>query len=123
MKLLTKLNITFFSFILVSCTTSDFKVVEALETGMSKQEARSTIASYAFQREQIIERPDNGWPKSDGTITNLPGRANAVENTLNIDIRSAEYYPVGHGLLGFGQLFLFYDNNDRLVHYYRKQIN
>ena len=53
----------------------------------------------------------------------LPKRAAAVEERLQRRIGSAEYYPVTHGLLGFGKLFLFYDENGRLVEFYRININ
>jgi hypothetical protein len=38
-------------------------------------------------------------------------------------VSKVEYYPVYHGILGFGQLFLFYDEDRRLASFYRKQIN
>ena len=123
MKLLIKLNIIILSILIVSCVTNDFKVVDELQKGMTSKEARSIIASYQFERAEILTRPESGWPETDGTFTNLPGRAKVTESTLNIEIKSAEYYPVGHGLLGFGQLFLFYDNNGKLAYFYRRQIN
>lgn len=109
--------------LLPACTTSDFKVVEALRIGMTKAQAQSTIAAFSFRRDQALDRPVSGWPETDDTFTNLPGRARAAERQAKTKIASAEYYPVGHGVLGFGQLFLFYDENGRLVHFYRRQIN
>ena len=109
--------------ILPGCVTNDFKVVDALHTGMSKEEAHATIASFSFQREQALVRPKSGWPESEHTFTDLPGRAHAAESQLKKMISSAEYYPVGHGLFGFGQLFLFYDEQDRVASFYRRQIN
>ena len=108
---------------LVGCVTNDFKVVDALSVGMSDGKAKETIESYGFQREERINRPDEGWPEPDGSFLDLPGRAHWAEKELNTVIEFAEYYPVGHGLLGYGQLFLFYDEAGQLVKYYRRQIN
>jgi hypothetical protein len=108
---------------LMGCTTNDFKVVDALKIGMSKNEARSVIESFSFELETDLTRPASGWGKSDDTFFNLSGRAKQVESEFGIKVLSAEYYPVGHGLFGSGQLFLFYDQNEKLVHCYRKQIN
>jgi len=105
-----------------SCVTKDFKVVDALRAGMTKEEAKVTIASFGFQRSQALDRPASGW-KSDGTFTNLPSRAHVAEDRSKKTIAAAEYYPVGHGLFGAGQLFLFYDEGGRLVEFYRYQIN
>ena len=46
-----------------------------------------------------------------------------AENKIGKKIGTVEYYPVHHGILGFGMLFLFYDSNEKLVYFYRKQIN
>jgi hypothetical protein len=108
--------------ILSGCETKDFKVVDALHTGMSKEEAQTTIASFSFQRDKVLDRPASGWA-SDNTFTDLPGRARAVEERLSRKIATVECYPVHHGLLGFGLLCLFYDEGGRLVHFYRDQIN
>jgi hypothetical protein len=109
--------------LLAGCVTADFKVVDALRFGMTADEARATIASFSFERESALERPDSGWPAADGSFTDLAGRARAREVKLQVIIQRAEYYPVHHGLLGFGQLFLFYDDRGRLVDFYRHQIN
>ena len=111
------------AFTLVGCVTNDFKVVDALSVGMSDEQAKETIQSYGFQREERINRPDEGWPDPDNSFVDLPGRAQSVEKELNTVIECAEYYPVGHGLLGYGQLFLFYDETGHLVKCYRRQVN
>jgi hypothetical protein len=90
---------------------------------MSRSQAQEIIASFGFGRKQELERPLEGWPESDKTFTNLPGRAHAMEKQLQQRVATAEYYPVGHGLLGSGQLFLFYDADGRLIDFYRRQIN
>ena len=108
---------------LIGCVTDDFKVVDALSEGMTKEQAAKTIASYGFRLESSLNRPEEGWVDEGESFTNLPGRARRVEEELNTVIAVAEYYPVHHGLLGFGQLFLFYDGSERLVKYYRRQIN
>lgn len=123
MKTLLLSWLTAGTLLLAGCVSKDFKVVEALRVGMTKQEAQSTIAAFSYQSHDALERPVAGWPESDSTLTNLPGRARTVEAETKTTIASAEYYPVGHGMLGFGQLFLFYDASGRLVHFYRHQIN
>jgi len=122
MKFLAKLLVAFLALLVSGCVTSDFKVVDALRAGLTKEEAKATIASFGFERSQIIERPASGWI-SDGTFTNPSSRAHVVEERTKTKIATAEYYPVGHGLFGAGQLFLFYDEGGRLVDFYRYQIN
>jgi hypothetical protein len=122
MKFTPRFLIVFCALLLGGCVTKDFKVVEALRAGLSKEEAKAMIASFGFERSQVLERPASGWV-SDGTFTNLPSRAHVVEERTKKKIVSAEYYPVGHGLFGAGQLFLFYDEDGRLVDFYRYQIN
>ena len=46
-----------------------------------------------------------------------------MELRRGLVIERAEYYPVFHGMLGYGQLFLFYDAGERLVEFYRVNIN
>ena len=104
------------------CKTNDFKVVDALRTGMSQEEARGTISGYGFERGEFLVRPADGWSGAQTTM-NLPERTAAVEERRQTRIGSAEYYPVTHGFLGYGQLFLFYDENGRLVEFYRININ
>lgn len=108
--------------LLCGCLTNDFKVVDALRCGMTKEEAQATITGFSFQRSQVLYRPETGWA-SEKTFTNLPGRAQIAEEETKVRIATAEYYPVGHGMFGFGQLFLFYDEGGRLVSFYRRQIN
>ena len=109
--------------ILSGCvTTNDFKVVDALQIGMSREEVKATIFSYGFQLEEVLSRPSLGWV-GDDTFTNLPGRAKYAEERAGKNVKIAEYYPVGHGILGFGQLFVFYDNEEKVVEFYRRQIN
>lgn len=112
-----------FALLFAGCATNDFKVVDALRVGMTREEAQAAIAAYSFKRDQEFDRPLAGWPESDSTLTNLPGRARVAEEETKTTIASAECYPVGHGAFGFGQLFLFYDASGRLVHFYRRQIN
>src|SRR5215510_7832262 len=107
---------------LVGCVTNDFKVVDALHTGMSHNEVQTTIASYGFERREYLIRPAEGWQTIE-TLMALPKRAKAVEDQLGVVVASAEYYPVHHGMLGFGELFLFYDAGGKLIHFYRHQIN
>ena len=111
------------AFCLAGCVTNDFKVVDALQVEMDRKEARTTIGSYGFEVKEILERPIEGWSKNDDTFTNLPGRAKYVEERSGKIVKVAEYYPVGHGFLGFGQLFVFYDSEEKIVDFYRRQIN
>jgi hypothetical protein len=108
---------------LTSCSSNDFKVLDALETGMTKAEAAKTIESFGFKRQAAVERPPNGWPETDGTAVNIPRVARLTEARLHQPVQFAEYYPVHHGLLGFGELFLFYDADGRLIHFYGHRIN
>ena len=111
-------------FTVVGCGESnDFKVVDELSEGMTREQAGKTIESYGFRRELSLSRPAAGWPHTDESFDELPVRAKQVEEELSTTIEYAEYYPVHHGLLGFGQLFLFYDESGRLVKHYRRQIN
>jgi len=105
------------------CVTNDFKVVDALRPGMNQAEAMETIASYGFKREAAKTKPSGGWPEEDGTMSNLTGRALAMETKILKNIETAEVYPVHHGLLGYGLLYLFYDANGTLVEFYRRQTN
>ena len=90
---------------------------------MTQAEAQETIASFGFKRDLLKDRPADGWPAKDGTFANVSGRALAVEKRVEQKVESAELYPVGHGLLGFGLLYLFYGSDGRLIHFYRYQIN
>lgn len=108
---------------LTGCVTNDFKVVDALRKGMSKDEARTTIANYGFARQQALERPTAGWTTAEKSYTGLAERADWTEKHLGTIIGSAEYYPVHHGMFGYGELCLFYDAEGRLIDFYRHQIN
>jgi hypothetical protein len=106
-----------------SCVTNDFRVVEALKPGMTQVEASDVITSFGFERRTVMNRPLDGWATTDGTFENIHGRASAIEEELRQEVRVAEMYPVGHGLLGFGLLYLFYGPDGRLLEHYRYQIN
>lgn len=111
------------TFLLVGCVTADFKVVDALRRGMSQAEAQTTIASYGFQREESLSRSESGWPVKRRSSRDLAWRAVLEEHRLKERISLAEYYPVYHGMRGFGELFLFYGEDGKLFSYYRHQIN
>lgn len=109
--------------LLVGCTTNDFKVVDALQRGMTQKEAQAIIADYGFEKAESLNRPADGWSESEESFTNLSGRAGRIEKEQKVTVEKADYYPVSHGFLGFGQLFLFFDKDGRLIEYYRRQIN
>jgi hypothetical protein len=107
----------------LGCVTNDFKVVDALQPNMTAPEARSTIAAHGFERHETSTRPETGWSLQARDMTRLAVRAHYIEDLLGIRVATAEYYPVYHGLMGFGELFLFYNDQNRLVYFYRHQIN
>lgn len=108
---------------LVGCATpNDFKVVDALHSGMTRAEAEQTIQQHGFTRQETVVRPSGGWTNIQTTM-HLPERAAAVELRRGLEIQRADYYPVYHGMFGFGELFLFYDAGERLVEFYRVNIN
>jgi hypothetical protein len=111
------------AFLLAGCTTADFKVVDALHPGMSQAEAQATIASYGFALKDSMRRPENGWPQNDNSPWQLATRAAFQEKELNERVALAEFYPVYHGMLGYGHLFLFYGEDGKLRSHYRHQIN
>ena len=92
---------------------------------MTAREARSTVETFGFKRSLHERRPSTGWASEDPQhpLPNLPGRAKAQEERLGIHFSEVDYYPVSHGLMGFGMLFLFYDTHGRLAHHYRYHIN
>jgi hypothetical protein len=90
---------------------------------MTQEQARSTIASYGFEREEVLQRPESGWSDTPVDWVAMSVRAGRVETELGQRVSKVGYYPVYHGILGFGQLFLFYDEDRRLASFYRKQIN
>jgi hypothetical protein len=106
-----------------SCVTNDFRVVEALKSGMSQVEAADVVTSFGFERLTVVNRPVDGWATKDDTPANIHGRASAIEQRLHQEVRVAEMYPVGHGSLGVGFLYLFYGPDGRLLEHYRHQIN
>jgi hypothetical protein len=109
--------------LLSGCVTADFKVVDALRTGMTESEAQSAIASFGFHRSEQLVRPPIGWPSERADFTALAWRAGLIETHKNQIVAMAEYYPVHHGFLGAGQLFLFYGADGKLLEFYRYQIN
>lgn len=123
MKRLCTILTPFFFLVLGGCVTNDFKVVEALKEGITQAEAKEIITSYGFTIEQSITRPEKGWPDTDESFVNLPGRVKRIEEEKRSIVSKAEYYPVSHGMVGFGQLFLFYDEEGKLLYHYRRQIN
>lgn len=109
--------------LLMGCVSADFKVVDALKPGMTGAEAVETIRAYGFDRAEKIARPANGWPNERADFVSTAWRAGRMEEQKKEEISVVEYYPVHHGLLGAGQLFLFYDKQGRLLDFYRYQIN
>jgi hypothetical protein len=109
--------------LLAGCATADFKVVDALHPGMGEAEARATIASFGFDLNASLRRPESGWPERSSSPWQLDERAAFEEKNLSQRISVAEYYPVYHGMFGFGQLFLFYGEDGKLRSHYRRQIN
>jgi hypothetical protein len=112
-----------FALLLSGCTTSDYKVVDAIKPEMTALEAKAVINSYGFEIGKSEIRPTKGWPSEREDFTALGWRAGQAEQKLSKRIALAEYYPVGHGMFGAGQLFLFYSEDGRLLDYYRYQIN
>jgi hypothetical protein len=90
---------------------------------MTQVEAAEVVKSYGFERGTVQDRPAAGWVENDGTPNNVQGRARAVEQRLHQQVAIAEVCPVGHGLLGFGILYMFYGTDGRLLEHYRYQIN
>lgn len=107
---------------LVGCKTNDFRIVEDIQKGMSKETVHSKCSSYGFKSRERLIRPDQGWSAIQ-SIMGLPEKAEAIEKQLHGVVKSAEYYPVTHGFLGFGELYVFYDDKDQVVDFYRIQIN
>jgi hypothetical protein len=105
------------------CVTNDFKVVKALHIGMSPEEAKATIHAYGFEVAESLHRPASGWPKERKTFDATDWRAGREEERSGKQVSLVEFYPVAHGLLGAGQLFLFYGTDGRLMNFYRYQIN
>jgi hypothetical protein len=123
MKATFKLLIAVALVLLGGCVTNDFKVVDSLKPGMSPTEAQDTIKAFGFALAQSLPRPTNGWPAERKTFDAADWRAGREEVRTGKQVSLVEYYPVGHALLGAGQLFLFYGDDGRLAHFYRYQIN
>ena len=123
MKLAVKPLISASLVLLAGCVTNDFKVVDTLKLGMTPQEAQATIKSFGFALAHSLTRPVDGWPADRKTFDATDWRAGREEARTRKRVSLAEYYPVGHGLFGAGQLFLFYGDDGGLAHFYRYQIN
>jgi hypothetical protein len=123
MKFVIKLLLAVAGLLFSGCVTNDFKVVDALKPGMSPGEAQATIKSFGFALDQSLPRPTNGWPAERKTFDATDWRAGREEARTGKKVSLVEFYPVGHGLLGAGQLFLFYGEDGRLMNFYRYQIN
>lgn len=107
---------------LSGCTTNDLRIVDALGRGMSKADTHAVISDFGYQCQESLMRPEDGW-SSIKTMTRLPERALEVESRLESIVSSAEYYPVSGGMLGYGELFLFYNPDDQLMDFYRVDVN
>lgn len=105
------------------CVTNDFKVVDALHKGMSREEADTVINSYGFKLGETWTRPAEGWTDDSHSHKKPHLRAQSVEAQFRTRVERLDYYPVQHGILGFGWLFLFYDEGEVLIDFYRHQIN
>ncbi len=124
MKSLAKIVALLAALLLVGCVTKDFKVVDALHAGMAPEEARAAIQAYGFALGGAIDRATSGWPKErEKAFADTGWRAGREEERTGKRIVRAEYYPVGHGFLGAGELYLFYGEDERLISFYRYQIN
>jgi hypothetical protein len=123
MRVVTTLLFALTLLLTAGCVTNDFKVVDALRVGMSPDEARTAIQSYGFSIAKSLQRPADGWPAERKTFDATDWRAGREEARSGKRVSLVEYYPVHHGILGAGQLFLFYGEDGRLMHFYRYQIN
>ena len=119
----TKVVLAICALMFAGCSSNDFKVVDALHTGMTREEAKATIQSYGFRLEESFSRPADGWPRERKTFTATEWRAGREEERVGKHVMSVELYPVGHGLLGAGLLFLFYGEDGSLMNFYRYQVN
>ena len=109
--------------LLAGCVTNDFKVVDSLKAGMTPQEAQETIKSFGFTLSKSLPRPAAGWPAERKAFDATDWRAGREEARTGKPVSLVEYYPVGHGMLGAGELFLFYGDDGQLASFYRHQIN
>jgi hypothetical protein len=105
------------------CVTNDFKVVDALHRGMAREDANAVINRHGFRLGETWTRPAGGWTDDSHTLLKPHLRAQAVESQYHTEVKRLDHYDVGHGLMGYGWLFLFYDERDVLIDFYRHQIN
>jgi hypothetical protein len=116
--------ITFLALLFCGCTTNDFRAVDSLREGISQAQAQESIERFGFaSREPEVTRPEAGWTEKGQGYFDVAWRAGVVEKKIQKPIHYAEAYPVSHGFLGYGWIYLFYDSDRVLVHYYRLQIN
>lgn len=116
--------IPFLALILSGCTTNDFRAIDSLHEGLTQRQARESIEKFGFtSHESEVERPASGWPEKGEGYFDVGWRAGLAEKNIHKPISFAEAYPVSHGLLGYGWIYLFYDADKTLIHYYRLQIN
>ena len=109
---------------LSACVYGDFKALDSLKVGMAREEARKNIESYGFTKfEKEYFRPAEGWPDAKKGYFDVEWRTGVAEHKIQKKIFSSEAYPVSHGLLGYGWIYLFYAEDGTLLDYYRLQIN
>jgi hypothetical protein len=110
--------------LLAGCTSNDFRAVGDLRVGLPRSQARAEIEKYEFkQKEAEVVKPASGWPVEGKGYLDVALRAGVAEKKIKKEIFSAEAYPVTHGFLGYGWIYLFYDKDGVLIDYYRLQIN
>lgn len=110
-------------FLLGGCATNDFKVVDALRIGESPEEVQAAIKSCSFKKTESFLRPIAGWPSDRKGSEETAWRAGRLEAQSGTKVSAVELYPIHHGLLGYGHLYVFYGEDGRLVNFYRRQIN
>ena len=124
MKLIFQILISVLCLALGGCVYGDFKAVDSLNVGVARENARKNIESYGFTKfEKEYFRPAGGWPDGGKGFFDVEWRAGAAEKKIRKTIFSSEAYPVSHGFLGYGWIYLFYAEDGTLLHYYRLQIN
>ena len=108
---------------LSGCATNDFKVLDALHPGMTRAEATSTVESFSFSIFASAIRPIDGWTDSVKHKLDIYWWAQWAEDKMQEPVERVDLFPVGHGILGMGELYLFYNNTDHLIYFYRLNIN